>query len=107
MYKYVFFILGFCILLRLLFHSYQKNRPSQQMFKVFIVFYTSTATRFDAHWPSSVGTHCIIYKEVVIITTDPFSVVHVVLCTLLDKCCRHLFKRDDEVYTRACNHFVF
>jgi hypothetical protein len=31
-----------------------KNRPSQQLFKAFIVFYTSTATFFGLHWPSSV-----------------------------------------------------
>jgi succinate dehydrogenase hydrophobic anchor subunit len=34
------FILGFCILLRELHHGYWKNRPSQQLFKVFyFIFY--------------------------------------------------------------------
>jgi hypothetical protein len=42
----------------------ERNRPSQQLFKAFIVFYTSTATCFGLHWPSSGGTHNIIYKEV-------------------------------------------
>jgi hypothetical protein len=45
--SYIIFILGFCILLRVLYQGYQKNRPSQQLFKAFIVFilrpYTSTA----------------------------------------------------------------
>jgi hypothetical protein len=41
----------------------KKNRPSQQLFKAFIVFYTSTATCFGLHWPSSSGTHNIIYKK--------------------------------------------
>jgi hypothetical protein len=51
--------------------------------------------------------HNIIYKEVIILTTDPLSVVQIVLCALFDKCCRRLFKCDCEVSTRACNHFVF
>jgi hypothetical protein len=53
----------------------RKNRPSQQLFKEFIVFYTSTATWFGLHRPSSGGTHNIIYKEVIILTTDLLSVV--------------------------------
>jgi hypothetical protein len=34
----VIFILGFCILLRVLYEGYWKNRPSQQLFKVFILY---------------------------------------------------------------------
>jgi hypothetical protein len=41
----------------------KKNRPLQQLFKAFVVFYTSTATCFGLHWPSSGGTHNIIYKR--------------------------------------------
>jgi hypothetical protein len=52
--------------------------------------YTSTATCFSLHWPSSGGIHNIIYKEVIILTTDLLSVVQIVLCTLFDKCCRRL-----------------
>jgi hypothetical protein len=33
------FILGFCILLRVLHQGYWKNRPSQQLFKVFILYF--------------------------------------------------------------------
>jgi hypothetical protein len=33
------FILGFCILLRVLYQVYWKNRPSQQLFKVFMHIY--------------------------------------------------------------------
>jgi hypothetical protein len=87
--------------------GYQKNRLSQQLFKVFIVFYTSTATCFGPHLPSSSGTHNVIHKKVVILTTDPLSVIQIVLCALFDKSCRHLFKWDCEVSTRAGNHFVF
>jgi hypothetical protein len=75
----------------------EKNGTSQQLFKVFIVFYTSTVTCFGPHWPSSDGIHNIIYKEVIILTTDPLSVVQIVLCTLFDKCCSHLYKCDCEV----------
>jgi hypothetical protein len=82
----------------------RKNHPSQQLFKAFIVFYTSTTTCFGLHRPSSGGTHNIIYKEV---TTDPLPVVQIVLCTLFDKWCHRLSKCDCEVSTRACNHFVF
>jgi hypothetical protein len=32
------FILGFCILLRVLYQGYQKNHPSQQLFRVFILY---------------------------------------------------------------------
>jgi hypothetical protein len=85
----------------------RKNRLSQQLFKVFIVFYTSTATCFGLHWPSSGGVHYIIYKEAIIPTTDPLSIVQIVLCTLFDKCCHRLSKCDCEVSNRACNHFVF
>jgi hypothetical protein len=77
-----------------------KNRPPQQLFKAFIVFYTSTATCFGLHWPSSGGTHNIIYKEVIIFTADPLSVVQIVLCMLFDKrSC--LSKCDCEVSTGA------
>jgi hypothetical protein len=47
--------------------------------------YTATATCFGLHWPSSSGTHIIIYKEVIILTTDALCVVQIVLCTLFDK----------------------
>jgi hypothetical protein len=33
------FILGFCILLRVLYQDYWKNRPSQQLFKLFILYF--------------------------------------------------------------------
>jgi hypothetical protein len=85
----------------------RKICPSQQLFKAFIVFYTSTATCFGLHWPSSGGTHNIIYKEVIIFTTDPLSAVQIVLCTLFDKCCHRLSKCDCEVSTGACSHLVF
>jgi hypothetical protein len=35
----VVFILRFCILMRVLYEDYWKNRPSQQLFKVFIYTY--------------------------------------------------------------------
>jgi hypothetical protein len=35
----LFFILGFCILLRILYQGYWKNCPSQQLLKVFISIY--------------------------------------------------------------------
>jgi hypothetical protein len=38
---------------------------------------TSTATCFGPHWPSSSGTHIVIYKEVIIPTTDPLSIVQI------------------------------
>jgi hypothetical protein len=60
----------------------RKDRPSQQLFKAFIVFYTSTATCFGFHWPSSGETHNIyiyIYKDVIILTTDH--------CLLYKLCC--------------------
>jgi hypothetical protein len=41
----------------------RKNRPSQQLFKEFIVFYTSPTTCFGPHWPSSSGAHNIIVWE--------------------------------------------
>jgi hypothetical protein len=69
--------------------------------------YTLTATCFSPHWPSSCGTHNIIHKEVIILTTDPLSVVQIALCTLFGKCCRRLFKCDCEVSTRECNNFLF
>jgi hypothetical protein len=52
----ILFILGFRILLHVLYQSYWKNRPSQQLFKVFIYVYFE-ATRFGTHWPSSGGIH--------------------------------------------------
>jgi hypothetical protein len=51
-----FFILGFCILLRILYQGFWKNRPSQQLFKVFIYIHFA-ATCFGPRWPSSGGTH--------------------------------------------------
>jgi hypothetical protein len=47
---------------------------------------TLTATCFGPHWPLSSGTNNIIYKEVIILTTDPLSVIQIALCTLLGKC---------------------
>jgi hypothetical protein len=35
---FIFFILGFCILLRVLYQGYWKNRPSQQLFRVSFIF---------------------------------------------------------------------
>jgi hypothetical protein len=84
-----------------------KNRPSQQLFKAFIVFYTSTATCFGLHWLSSGGTHNIIYKEVIFLQRIRCLLYKLLLCTLFDKCCHRLSKCDYEVYTRACNHLVF
>jgi hypothetical protein len=37
LYQFIF-LLGFCILLRVLYQGYQENHPSQQLFKAFIVF---------------------------------------------------------------------
>jgi hypothetical protein len=71
--------------------GYQVNRPSQTAVQGVYCIYTSTATCLGLHWPSSGGTHNIIYKEVFILTADPLSVVQIVLCTLFDKCCRRLF----------------
>jgi hypothetical protein len=51
-----FFILGFNILLRILHQGYWKNRPLQQLFKVFIYTYFAT-TCFGPRWPSSDGIH--------------------------------------------------
>jgi hypothetical protein len=51
--------------------------------------------------------HNIIYKEVTILATDPLSVVQIVLCTLLGKCCRCLFKCDCEDSIRTCNRIIF
>jgi hypothetical protein len=48
----VIFILGFCILLHVLYQGYWKNRPWQQLFKVFIPIYFA-ATCFGPRWPSS------------------------------------------------------
>jgi hypothetical protein len=50
-----FFILGFDILLRVLYQGYGKNHPSQQ-FKMFIYIYFA-ATCFGPCWPSSSGIH--------------------------------------------------
>jgi hypothetical protein len=99
-------ILGFCILLCMLYQGYQENRPSQQPFKAFIVFILRPLheSAFTGHHQVE---HNIIHKEVIILTTDPLSAVQIVLCTLFDKCCRRLLKCDCEVSTRACNHFVF
>jgi hypothetical protein len=55
------FILGFCILLRVLSQGYCKNRLSQQLFKLFIYIYFS-ATCFRPRWPSSGGIHNIFGK---------------------------------------------
>jgi hypothetical protein len=53
-----FFILGFCSLLRVLYQGYQKNRPSQQLFKVFILYFIYfAAICFGPCWPSSDGIH--------------------------------------------------
>jgi hypothetical protein len=52
----MFLILGFYILLRVLYQGYWKNSPSQQLFKVFIYIYFA-ATCFGACWPSSGGIH--------------------------------------------------
>jgi hypothetical protein len=52
---------GFCILLRVLYQGYRKNRPSQQLFNVFIYIYF-TATCFGPRWPSSGGIHNIFGK---------------------------------------------
>jgi hypothetical protein len=40
------FILEFCILLRVLYQGYRKNRPSQQLFKVFIYIYFAATDPF-------------------------------------------------------------
>jgi hypothetical protein len=47
-------ILGFCILLRVLYQGYWKNRPSQQLFKVFILF------PFPPLHVSALAGHCVL-----------------------------------------------
>jgi hypothetical protein len=59
-----FFILGFCILLRVFYQGYWKNRPSQKLFKVFIYIYFA-ATCFGPRWPSAGGIHNYI-REVIL-----------------------------------------
>jgi hypothetical protein len=56
------FILGFRILLRVLYQGNWKNRPSQQLFKVFI-YINFAATCFGPRWPFSGGIHNI-FREV-------------------------------------------
>jgi hypothetical protein len=53
--------LGFCILLRVLYQGYWKNRRSQQLFKVFIYTYFA-GTCFGPRWPSSGAIHNIFGK---------------------------------------------
>jgi hypothetical protein len=63
------FILGFCNLLLVLYQGYWKNRPSQQLFKVFIYIYFA-ATCFGPHWPSSGRIHNY-FPGSYLTTTDP------------------------------------
>jgi hypothetical protein len=73
------FILGFCILLHVLYQGYQnKTVLRNNCSRLLLYFYTSTAICFGLHWPSSRGTHSIICKEVIFFTTDPLSVVQIV-----------------------------
>jgi hypothetical protein len=60
-YLIMLFILGFCIVLRVLYQGYRKIRPSQQPFKAFIYIYFA-ATCFRPRWPSSGGIHNISGK---------------------------------------------
>jgi hypothetical protein len=77
-------------------HYFSENPSFATIVQGVYCTYSSTATCFGPHWPSSAGTHNIIYKEV-ILTTDSLSVVQTILCTLFDRCCRRLFKCDCEV----------
>jgi hypothetical protein len=54
-------MLGFCIQLRVLYQGYWKNRPLQQLFKVFIYTYFAVKC-FGPRWPSSGGIHSIFGK---------------------------------------------
>jgi hypothetical protein len=101
------YILGFCILLRVLCQGYQKKQSFPTVVQCVYCTHTSTATCLGPHCPSSGGIHNVIYKEVIILTTDPLCVVQIVMYTLFDRCCRRLFKCDCEICTRACNHLAF
>jgi hypothetical protein len=71
-------------------HGYQENRHLQQLFKAFIVFILRPllVSALTGHHQVE---HNIIYKEFIILTTDPLSVIQIVLCTLFVKFCRRLF----------------
>jgi hypothetical protein len=76
-----FFILGFCSLLSVLYQGYQKNRLSQQLFKVFIVLILQPlhVSAFIGH-PQAEHT---IYNEVITLITDPLYIVQILLYTFL------------------------
>jgi hypothetical protein len=81
MYFRIISILGFCILLRELYQGFQKNRPSQQLFKVFIALILRPlhVSAFIGH-PH--GEHTI-YEEVTTLTTDPLYIVQILLYMFL------------------------
>jgi hypothetical protein len=76
-------ILGFCILSH-------KNRPSQQLFEVFIL-YIFAATCFGPYWPSSGGIHNS-FRNLTSLKMDPlFCVIRSRLLYMFGKYCRCLF----------------
>jgi hypothetical protein len=67
--------------------GYWKNRPSQQLFKVFIYILYFAATCFGSRWPSSGGIHNY-FQEATSLTTDPlFCVMGLIFCVCFGKYC--------------------
>jgi hypothetical protein len=80
------FILGFCIPLRVLYQGYWKNRPSQQLFKVFVYIYFA-ATCFGSRWPSSGEIHNY-FRE----ATSLQRIRCFVLLVLFGSICQNIYK---------------
>jgi hypothetical protein len=71
------FILLFCILLHVLYQGYWKNRPSQQLFKVFILYFMYFASKcfgptghLQVEYTIILGSYLTHYGSVVLCYTS-------------------------------------
>jgi hypothetical protein len=70
LYIYIYKYFYFGVLLHVLYQGYWKDRPSQQLFKVFII-YLFRSYIFGPRWPSSGAIHNYFFSGSYLTTTEP------------------------------------